>query len=179
MLTCPGPVPWLQTTITFDVHYYSPDGKVGQWQQDDFTRSVYDGDAVDGDSISIGSGSTRMPMALEETYALRYGPSASEYVNPTIIHVHTCNLHCNIDHLLISWYIYACVYIYLLIHFDGVSEWTCFHHLVRRERAYLERIQCHKPCWLKVSIRKSKGDLYKQKVSIPSVNHTKSPLVDS
>ncbi|ELU05063.1 hypothetical protein CAPTEDRAFT_147644 [Capitella teleta] len=52
--------------ITFEVRYYSPDGKVGQWNQGEFT-----GDDVDGQSIGSGS-SYRPPSGLEDTMSFKF-----------------------------------------------------------------------------------------------------------
>ena len=54
----------------FDVNYYSPDGKVGDWQHEDFSAPlVGDIDSVDGsDTMSLAS-SALIPMGIEQQMA--------------------------------------------------------------------------------------------------------------
>ena len=59
----------LQETISFEVFYYSPDGSVGNWGQEEFCYPVMEvGEGVGGDDVSVRPD---LPAALEETQFLR------------------------------------------------------------------------------------------------------------
>ena len=75
-----------QTNITFEVNYYSPDGKVGNWGHEEFEYPLTDDNIdepyedMDGDSVFSG-GTTRsgrnLPASLLSTQALRFNENGS------------------------------------------------------------------------------------------------------
>ena len=66
----------LQSCITFEVRYYSPDGKVGMWDTDEFQNPLTDYDMDEMDDGTVDSEAQAIRSALAETASLRSGVSS-------------------------------------------------------------------------------------------------------
>ena len=55
-------------SITFEAHYYSPDGSVGNWDKTEFQYSPTEGDTI----TPVSGNSSYLPVCLEEVQSLRH-----------------------------------------------------------------------------------------------------------
>ena len=60
-----------QASITFEVQYFSPDGKVGQWKKEEFAYPLVDITVDGADDMSESASQMGYPMSLLETNSLR------------------------------------------------------------------------------------------------------------
>ena len=58
---------FLKVSVTFEARYYSPDGRVGNWDKAEFQYSPTDGDASTQSSGTLNY----LPACLEEVQSLR------------------------------------------------------------------------------------------------------------